>query len=91
MLMALDDQPIAPTVAYHSIIANIRHHKTPEKMSDGFVNYRAADLDGAASERIVSAAHGCEADPEVIDEVRRILYLNLGKLNRRPLAYPYQP
>ena len=42
MLMALDDQPIAPTVAYHSIIANIRHHKTPEKMSDGFVNYRSA-------------------------------------------------
>ena len=58
MLMALDDRPIAPTVAYHSIIANIRHQKTPEKMSDGFVSYRSAHLDGAASERIVSAAHG---------------------------------
>jgi hypothetical protein len=37
------------------------------------VDYASAHLDGAASECIVAASHFCEADPEVIAEVRRIL------------------
>ncbi len=48
-------------------------------MTDGFVRYASAHLDGAASERIVSATHVCEADPEVIAEVRRILHLHLAE------------
>jgi hypothetical protein len=77
MLMALDAQPISLTVTYHSIIANIHHQSTPEKISDGIVEYRSAHLEGAASERIVRATHSCEADREVIEEVRRILHLHL--------------
>ena len=82
MLMALAAQPIAPDVAFHSIIASIRHKTTPEKICDGVVDYQSAQLDGAASERIVSATHVCEADSEVIDEVRRILHVHLGEQNR---------
>jgi pimeloyl-ACP methyl ester carboxylesterase len=81
ILMALDARPIAHDVAYHSIIANIHYQRTPERMSDGFVHYRSAHLDGAASERIVTAGHACEANPEVIDEVRRILHLHLTAPN----------
>jgi hypothetical protein len=82
MLMALDAQQIAHDVAYHSIIANIHHQRTPEKISDGFVHYRSAHLNGAASEHIVSAGHGCEANPEVIDEVRRVLHVHLAELSQ---------
>jgi hypothetical protein len=79
MLMALAAQPISPDVAFHSIIANIRHKTTPEKICDGIVDYRSAHIDGATSERIVTATHVCEADREVIDEVRRILYVHLAE------------
>ena len=48
--MALDAQPITPNVAYHSIIANIRPKTTPEKISDGFVDYQSAHVYGAASD-----------------------------------------
>ena len=81
MLMALAAQSISPAVAFHSIIANIRHKTTPEKICDGIVDYRSAHVDGAASERIVTATHLCEADSEVIDEVRRILHVHLAEQN----------
>jgi hypothetical protein len=81
LLMAIDAQPIAPSVVYHSIIANIRRIAPPEKMTDGLVSYSSAHLDGAASEYIVAAGHSCEAKPEVIAEVRRILYLHLSERN----------
>ena len=79
MLMALAAQPISPDVTFHSIIANIRHTTAPEKICDGIVDYRSAHLEGAASERIVTATHVCEADTEVIDEVRRILHVHLAE------------
>jgi hypothetical protein len=77
LLVALDSQPIAPHVAYHSIIANVRRHVPLDGMTDGLVSYQSAHLDGAASEHIVTATHFCEADPQVIAEVRRILHLHL--------------
>ena len=84
ILLALDAQPIAPGVAYHLIIANIRHKATPENINDGFVDYQSAHLDGAASERIVTATHVCEADCEVIDEVQRILHVHLAE--QKPIS-----
>jgi hypothetical protein len=78
LLGAIDRSPIAAGVAYHSIIANIHHKTTEEKISDGLVDYWSAHLDGAASERVVAAIHACEANPEVIAEVRRILELHLN-------------
>jgi len=77
LLTALNSQPIAPQVTYHSIIANVRREVPLDKMTDGLVTYRSAHLDGAASEHIVTATHTCEADPQVIAEVRRILHLHL--------------
>ena len=79
MLLALDVQPIAPGVTYHSIIANIHHKTALDKISDGFVDYRSAHIDGAASERIIAATHVCEANRAVIDEVQRILHLHLAQ------------
>jgi len=79
LLLALDSQPIASEVAYHSIIANLHREAPLDKMSDGLVTYRSAHLDGAASEHIVTATHACEADPQVIAEVRRILMVHLSE------------
>ena len=74
MLEAIAAQPIATGIAYHSIIATIHPGLPPHAMTDGFVRYTSAHLDGAESERVVSTTHVCvEADPEVIAEVRRIL------------------
>jgi hypothetical protein len=76
LLAAIDAQPISPGVAYHSIIATIHPGLPREKMTDGFVRYTSAHLDGATSERIVSSTHACEAAPEVMAEVRRILMIH---------------
>src|SRR5262249_40226119 len=69
----------APGVVYHSIIANIRHKPDPEKITDGFIDYQSAHLDGAASECIVPGNHFCEASADVIAEVRRILTVHLAE------------
>ena len=74
LLKAIDAQPIAPGIAYHSIIATIHPGLPKEAMTDGFVRYTSAHLDGAVSEAIVTSTHvTVESDPEVIAEVRRIL------------------
>jgi hypothetical protein len=91
LLMAIDAQPIAPGIAYHSIIANIRHLAPPEKMTDGLVSYPSAHLGGAASESIVTAGHPCEANPEVIAEVRKILHIDLTERNFHSPSPPRQP
>ncbi len=74
LLKAIGAHPIASHIAYHSIIATIHPGLPRDSMTDGFVRYTSAHLDGAVSEAIVSSTHVCvEADPEVIAEVRRIL------------------
>ena len=35
ILMAIDSQRIAPSIAYHSIIATIHYKATPERINDG--------------------------------------------------------
>jgi hypothetical protein len=77
LIMAVDAQSIPPGVPYHSIIASIHRGLPPEKSSDGLVSYSSAHLDGATSEQIVIAGHSCEANPEFIAEVRRILLIHL--------------
>ncbi len=77
LLEAIAAHPIAPGIAYHSIIATIHPGLRRESITDGFVRYSSAHLEGAASETIVTSTHVCvEADPEVIAEVRRILLLH---------------
>jgi pimeloyl-ACP methyl ester carboxylesterase len=80
LLRAIDRQPFAPGLPYHSIIGNTRRAALLDHMSDGFISYRSAHLDGAASEQIVAVNHRCEANPEVIAEVRRILLVHLAEL-----------
>jgi pimeloyl-ACP methyl ester carboxylesterase len=81
LLTAIDSQSIAPPVTYHSIIADIKREMTRQQVNDGVVAYESAHLGGAASEYIVRASHACEADPDVIHEVRRILHLHLAEWN----------
>jgi hypothetical protein len=42
------------------------------------VSYESAHLAGIASEKLDSAGHFCQDDPEVIAEVRRILSEHAG-------------
>jgi hypothetical protein len=80
LLEILSTLPLSPRVVSHSIIADIHHDHDPAKISDGFIDYHSAHLDGAASETIVTGTHLCEANPEVIAEVRRILHQHVNAL-----------
>ena len=82
LIMALDAQSIAPGVTYHSIIANIHPGVPPEKTSDGLVSYPALTSMVRPPNKLLPTGHSCEANPEFIAEVRRILLLHLER-NRR--------
>jgi pimeloyl-ACP methyl ester carboxylesterase len=64
-------------VPAHSIIA-VRGSGPPEQGGDGVVTYESAHLDGVASERVVRSGHSAQAQPETIEEVRRILLEHAG-------------
>ena len=64
--------PIAPGVTAHSIIAVLGEGPVTGK-TDGVVAYESAHLDGVASEKVVRSPHSCQAEPDTILEVRRIL------------------
>ncbi len=72
---ALDQVPIK--VPYHSIIGDRGRGDTPNS-SDGVVPYWSSHLEGAQSEKIVPDNHGAYDDPQAIEELRRILILNMG-------------
>ncbi|MEM8782629.1 MAG: alpha/beta hydrolase [Planctomycetota bacterium] len=69
--------PIPDRVPYHSIIAEQRDLSNPT--SDGVVPFESARLDGAASELVVRSGHGAVANPQAIEEVRRILHEHLAQ------------
>ena len=56
----------------HSIIAVLGESPVIGK-TDGIVAYESAHLDGVESEKIVRSSHSCQAEPDTILEVRRIL------------------
>jgi len=64
--------PIAPDVTANSIIAVLGEGPVSGK-TDGVVAYESAHLDGVESEKVVRAPHSCQAEPDTILEVRRIL------------------
>jgi len=64
--------PIAPDVTANSIIAVLGEGPVSGK-TDGVVAYESAHLDGVESEKVVHAPHSCQAEPDTILEVRRIL------------------
>jgi hypothetical protein len=75
LLRALDRLPIeAP---HNSIIGDRGRGDTPNS-SDGAVPYWSSHLDSAESEMIVPTGHEPMTDPRAVEEIRRILLLNLG-------------
>jgi pimeloyl-ACP methyl ester carboxylesterase len=75
LLHALDRLPIE--VPHHSIIGDRGRGDTPNS-SDGAVPYWSSHLDSAQSEIIVPTGHEPMTDPRAVEEIRRILLLNLG-------------
>jgi pimeloyl-ACP methyl ester carboxylesterase len=68
--------PVAPGIRAHSIIA-ANGDGPVENSVDGVVSYQSAHLDGVESELVVRSGHSAQANPAVIEEVRRILLLHL--------------
>lgn len=65
--------PIAPAVAYHTIVGHTDTSKALAESTDGVVPYSSAHLDGAQSELVVDSGHALQNTPEAIREIRRIL------------------
>lgn len=74
MLKVLDRQRM--TAPYHSIIGDRGKGDTPNS-SDGVVAYWSSSVKGAQSELIVPGPHGACELPETLNELRRILHLQL--------------
>jgi hypothetical protein len=79
-VVAVNKLPLASGIPYHSIMGDRGRGDTP-RSSDGVVPYWSSHLDGAQSELIVPSAHPAQRNPEAIQEVERILKLNLGRSN----------
>ncbi len=71
-LRRMQQAPIAPGVAVHSIVA-VQGDGPVEEGDDGVVAYTSAHLEGVDSEFVVRDGHSCQSHPLVIREVRRIL------------------
>ena len=78
-IKTLASLPIAPEIPAHSIIA-VKGDGPVERGSDGVVRYRSAHLDGVESELVVHAGHSAQAQPEVIEEIKRILREHAAQL-----------
>ena len=78
VLTTILERPLTYNPPYHSIIGDRGKGDSPNS-TDGVVPYWSSHLDGAASEKIVSSDHNATNDPETVEEVRRILYLHLGR------------
>lgn len=81
-LKALASIPITAVPA-HSIIA-VDGDGPKEEGDDGVVAYQSAHIDEAVSEKVVRWNHSCQGQPEVIEEVRRILLEHLAMLSKTP-------
>ncbi|HET7238783.1 MAG TPA: alpha/beta fold hydrolase [Terrimicrobiaceae bacterium] len=73
---AINTIPITKGIPYHSIMGDRGRGDTPNS-SDGVVPYSSSHLDGAQSELIVPSAHNAHQNQQAIEEVRRILKLDV--------------
>jgi pimeloyl-ACP methyl ester carboxylesterase len=76
-IRTLGSLPIDPHVIAHSIVA-VKGDGPPEGQTDGVVAYESAHLDGVASELVVRSPHSCQGNPDVVEEMRRILREHVG-------------
>jgi pimeloyl-ACP methyl ester carboxylesterase len=75
-VIAINTIPITPGIPYHTIMGDRGKGNAPNS-SDGIVPYWSSHMPGAKSELIVPSGHSAHQNSEVIQEVRRILMLNL--------------
>ena len=75
-LVSLDETRPRAGVKSHSIVA-VRGKGPITSRSDGVVRYTSAHVDWADSEKVVISTHSCQANPDTIVEMRRILRLHL--------------
>ncbi|MDD5266406.1 MAG: alpha/beta hydrolase [Methylococcales bacterium] len=68
---------IAPGIPAHSIIA-VEGDGPKEEGDDGVVAYKSAHIDEAVSEVVVHWSHSSQGTPEVIQEIKRILFEHLA-------------
>ena len=81
LLQTVEHLEIEPNVPRHSIIARVA--PVPLAMStDGVVPYDSAHLDGVASEKVVTGSHTCLDQPDVIEELKRILNQHADEAKR---------
>ena len=71
-LKILQTLRVDPRIPAHSIIA-VKGDGPKEEGDDGVVAYQSAHIDEAVSELVVRWDHSCQGQPEVIEEIRRIL------------------
>jgi pimeloyl-ACP methyl ester carboxylesterase len=76
-LRTLASLPIEPGVRVNSIIP-VKGDGPVEVGDDGVVEYKSAHIDGVESELVVRSSHSTQAEPQTIEEVRRILYVHAG-------------
>jgi hypothetical protein len=87
-LTEISKLPVSKRTTYHSIIGRANPKDPIPESSDKVVPYWSSHLEGAASEKIVNAKHTTiTGNADSIEEVRRILYLHVGrKLGKTPPA-----
>ena len=77
-IQLLASLPISPGISAHSIMG-VR--KGPiEEGGDGVVSYQSAHLDDVDSELVVRSGHSSQSNPDVIEEIRRILIEHLDTI-----------
>lgn len=76
-LQVLASIPVPKSIPAHSIIA-VDGNVPKEQGDDGVVAYKSAHIDEAVSELVVNWSHSCQGQPEVIEEVKRIMFEHLA-------------
>jgi hypothetical protein len=80
ILLAILEQPMPDQPTMHSIIGDRGKDEPLKDSSDGVVPYWSSHLDGVKSEKMIPASHTtATANPENVQEIRRILRLHVGK------------
>ncbi len=76
-IRALLEIPVAPTIAVNSIIA-VETDGPVEQGNDGVVEYSSAHITPVESQLVVKSNHSTPGNPHTIEEVRRVLRLDVG-------------
>jgi pimeloyl-ACP methyl ester carboxylesterase len=77
VLQVLASIPVTPGIPAHSIIA-VEGDGPKEEGDDGVVAYKSAHIDETVSEVVVHWSHSSQGRPEVIEEIKRILFEHLA-------------